>query len=359
MGKDNAQAALDNAAAEFRDAIATQARETVVVEAQFDAQQETNKDNHGLAQARIDAAIATSKNNYAEQRDLLDQVEAAVNSGVNQEELLQALTTAMKHVMKSRLYSFETTKSAHFADNASGEYDHNANVSATFDKHTETLRGMVADLIAQNEAQLALVASSAQQDQVDANTTRDDALQAARTKLDNEIARLQLAQDNAQSAMENAQTALDDQTIVLDAAKIDYTNKEATYQSTLETGNNNIATAQQDRIVCVNNTEATRQAEVARYATSLERAQGLLQTETDMVEQIRAAVNGEEFNAAPAMATWNSCAAEKTAANTAASACAEKTEACEVGVSTKAAFDSCNGATLVQTKLLSTKDLEN
>lgn len=382
--KDNAQAALDNAAAEFRDAIATQARETVVVEAQFDAQQETNKDNHGLAQARIDAAIATSKNNYAEQRDLLDQVEAAVNSGVNQEELLQALTTAMKHVMKSRLYSFETTKSAHFADNASGEYDHNANVSATFDKHTETLRGMVADLIAQNEAQLALVASSAQQDQVDANTTRDDALQAARTKLDNEIARLQLAQDNAQSAMENAQTALDDQTIVLDAAKIDYTNKEATYQSTLETGNNNIATAQQDRIVCVNNTEATRQAEVARYATSLERAQGLLQTETDMVEQIRAAVNGEEFNAAPAMATWNSCAAEKTAANTAASACAEKTEACEVsrtqnaynnaalapaceeqtaacelGVSTKAAFDSCNGATLVQTKLLSTKDLEN
>merc|ERR1711865_755853 len=99
------------------------------------------------------------------------------------------------------------------------------------DKHTETLRGMVADLIAQNEAQLALVASSAQQDQVDANTTRDDALQAARTKLDNEIARLQLAQDNAQSAMENAQTALDDQTIVLDAAKIDYTNKEATYQN--------------------------------------------------------------------------------------------------------------------------------
>merc|ERR1712160_98362 len=150
--KDNAQAALDNAAAEFRDAIATQARETVVVEAQFDAQQETNKDNHGLAQARIDAAIATSKNNYAEQRDLLDQVEAAVNSGVNQEELLQALTTAMKHVMKSRLYLFETTKSAHFADNASGEYDHNANVSATFDKHTETLRGMVADLIAQNQA---------------------------------------------------------------------------------------------------------------------------------------------------------------------------------------------------------------
>merc|ERR1712195_108745 len=136
--------------------------------------------------------------------------------------------------------------------------------------------------------------------------------------------------DNAQSAMENAQTALDDQTIVLDAAKIDYTSKEETYQSTLETGNNNIAIAQQDRIVCVNNTEATRQAEVARYATSLERAQGLLQTETDMVEQIRAAVNGEEFNAAPAMATWNSCAAEKTAANTAASACAEKTEACEV-----------------------------
>lgn len=383
--KNNAQAALDNAAAALRDAIKTQTREIVVVVAQFDAQTASNEAAHGLAQSRIDTSIAGSKKNYNDQMALLDQVEAAVNSGVNQEELLQALTTAMKHVMKSRLYSFQTTKTANFTDTASGEYDSHANVSATFDAHTETLKGQLAALIAQNEAQLTLVAQSAQEDQVDANTTRDDALQAARTKLDNEINRLQDAQDAAQSAMETAQSDLDAQTTVLDAAKLEFTDKESTYQSTLEEGNNLIALAQQDRIVCVNNTEATRQAEVARYADSLQRALGLLQSEANMVAQIRAAMNGEEFNAAPAMATWNSCADEKAASNAKASTCAETDEACELSKTQnaangaalanactekatvcaeadalKTAFDTCNVVSQPDTtQLLSTEDLEN
>jgi len=384
--KDNAQAALDNAAAALRDAIETQAREIVVVEAQFDAQTASNEEAHGLAQSRIDTSIAGSKKNYNDQMALLDQVEAAVNSGVNQEELLQALTTAMKHVMKSRLYSFQTTKTANFTDTASGEYDSHANVSATFDAHTETLKGQLEKLIAQNEAQLALVAQSAQEDQVDANTTREDALQAATTKLENEIKRLQDAQDAAQSAMETAQSNLDAQTTVLEAAKVEFTVKESTYQSTLEEGNNLIAVAQQDRIVCVNNTEATRQTEVARYADSLQRALGLLESEANMVARIRAAMNGEEFNAAPAMATWNSCADEKAASNAKASTCAETDEACELSKTqnaangaaladacsekatvcaeadaSKTAFDTCNGVSLKQdnTDLLSTEDLEN
>jgi len=79
----------------------------------------------------------------------------------------------------------------------------------------------------------------------------------------------------------------------------------------------------------VANAESAYDSELVAYASTLTTAQGVLAYEQNVVDQMRAAMNGEEFSASPEMQAFNHCTAEKTAANAAATECTDNKNACE------------------------------
>merc|ERR1712086_1018502 len=94
-------------------------------------------------------------------------------------------------------------------------------------------------------------------------------------------------------------------------------------------GNNRKTAALEKRTTCVANAESAYASELVAYASTLTTAQGVLAYEQNVVDQMRAAMNGEEFSASPEMQSFNHCTAEKTAADAAATECTDDKNACE------------------------------
>merc|ERR1712166_1376310 len=82
------------------------------------------------------------------------------------------------------------------------------------------------------------------------------------------------------------------------------------------------------RITCVSNANAAYASETAAYAKSLKSQGELLDYELQVVDQMRKAMNGEEFGAAPEMKSFDHCTNEKTAADDAATECNAVKNAC-------------------------------
>merc|ERR1712086_394038 len=199
-----------------------------------------------------------------------------------------------------------------------------------------------------------------------------------------ELDRLQTDVNFAHGELVAAQAAEDAQEIVKDAAIADRVLKEDIYYQTLEEGNNRKSAALEKRIACVSNANAAYTSETAAYAQSLKSQGELLDYELQVVAQMRKAMNGEEFGAAPEMKTFDHCTNEKTAAAAAtecnaaksacehskidtlndgstqagrrllASPCDQETTSCDAKDSARATYESCLG----QAQLLSTEELK-
>merc|ERR1712086_685432 len=200
-----------------------------------------------------------------------------------------------------------------------------------------------------------------------------------------ELDRLQTDVNFAHGELVAAQAAEDAQEIVKDAAIADRVLKEDIYYQTLEEGNNRKSAALEKRIACVSNANAAYTSETAAYAQSLKSQGELLDYELQVVAQMRKAMNGEEFGAAPEMKSFDHCTNEKTAADAAAtecnaaksacehskidtlndgstqtgrrllaSPCDQETTSCDAKDSARATYESCLG----QAQLLSTEELK-
>merc|ERR1712086_582678 len=150
-------------------------------------------------------------------------------------------------------------------------------------------------------------------------------------------------------------------------------------------GNIRKSAALEKRNTCVSNANAAYASETAAYAKSLKSQGELLDYELQVVDQMRKAMNGEEFGAAPEMKSFDHCTNEKTAADDAAtecnavknacanskidalddrstetgrrllaSPCDQETASCDAKDSARATYESCLG----QAQLLSTEELK-
>merc|ERR1712086_1058723 len=345
----------------------------------------TNIDRYNAASAAIEASKTAADSKYDEQETLLADVKTQVEAGLNKAELLQSLTTAVKKIVKTRLYDFTAGSADDFEDKAAGDY-HNDFDATTYNGDTDTLTGMINSLIAQNNNQLAVVETTSDADLATEVSRRDTRISAA-------DARLQADVNFANGELVAAQAAQDAQEIIKDAAIADRVLKESIFYQTLEEGNNRKAAALAKRVTCVTNAEAAYTAETASYAASLSSQNELLDYELSVVGQMRAAMNGEEFGASPEMKTFDHCTDEKATADAAAaecnndkndcehskitalndgstktarrllgdghqhdqsSPCDEEAAACAAKASTRAAYESCLGPA----SLLSTEELK-
>merc|ERR1712166_1300191 len=118
------------------------------------------------------------------------------------------------------------------------------------------------------------------------------------------------------------------QELIKDAAIVDRKLKEDISHQTLEEGNIRKSAALGKRIASVSNANAAYASETAAYAKSLKSQGELLDYELQVVAQMRKAMNGEEFGAAPEMKTFDHCTNEKTAADDAATECNAAKNAC-------------------------------
>merc|ERR1712086_590078 len=292
----------------------------------------TNIDRYNAASAAIEASKTAADAKYDEQETLLAEVKAQVEAGLNKAELLQSLTTAVKKIVKTRLYDFTAGSADDFEDKAAGDYHDNGQEGADtqeFNVDTDTLTGMIKSLIAQNNNQLAVVETTSDADLATEVSRRDTRISAADATLQAELDRLQADVNFANGELVAAQAAQDAQEIIKDAAIADRVLKESRYYQTLEEGNNRKAAALAKRVTCVTNAEAAYTAETASYAASLSSQNDLLDYELSVVAQMRAAMNGEEFGASPEMKTFNHCTDEKAAATAAAAECNNDKNACE------------------------------
>merc|ERR1711865_1182414 len=319
---------------------------------------------------------------------LLSEGKTQVEAGLNKAELLQSLTTAVKKIVKTRLYDFTAGSADDFEDKAAGDYHDNGQEGTDTQEYngdTDTLTGMINSLIAQNNNQLEVVKTTSDADIATEVSRRDARISAADATLQAELDRLQGDVNFANGELVAAQAAQDAQEIIKDAAIADRVLKESIFYQTLEEGNNRKAAALAKRVTCVANANAAYAAETASYAASLSSQNELLDYELSVVGQMRAAMNGEEFGASPEMKTFDHCTDEKATADAAAaecnndknacehskvnalndgstqtarrllsSPCAEEVTSCAAKDSTRAAYESCLGPA----SLLSTDELK-
>merc|ERR1711865_1194139 len=283
--KNTAQRDYDEKAATLRDALATQEKYVPIVNQKKADSLATNIDRFNAASAAIEASKTSADAKYDEQDTLLAEVKTQVEAGLNKAELLQSLTTAVKKIVKTRLYDFTAGSADDFEDKAA-------------DIATEVSR-------------------------------RDTRISAADATLQAELDRLQADVNFAHGELVAAQAAEDAQEIIKDAAIADRVLKESIFYQTEEEGNDRKAAALAKRVTCVANAEAAYAAETAAYAASLSSQNDLLDYELSVVSQMRAAMNGEEFGASPEMKTFNHCTEEKAAATAAAAECNTDKAACE------------------------------
>merc|ERR1712086_1112786 len=281
----------------------------------------TNIDRYNAASAAIEASKTAADSKYDEQETLLADVKTQVEAGLNKAELLQSLTTAVKKIVKTRLYDFTAGSADDFEDKAAGDY-HNDFDATTYNGDTDTLTGMINSLIAQNNNQLAVVETTSDADLATEVSRRDTRISAA-------DARLQADVNFAHGELVAAQAAQDAQEIIKDAAIADRVLKESIFYQTEEEGNTRKAAALAKRVTCVANANAAYTAETASYAASLSSQNELLDYELSVVGQMRAAMNGEEFGASPEMKTFDHCTDEKATADAAAAECNNDKNACE------------------------------
>merc|ERR1740130_1222765 len=386
--KQIAQSDYDEKAATLRDALATQEKYVPIVNKQKADSLATNIDRFNAASTAIDDSKKSGDAKYDEQDALLAEVKTKVEAGLNKVELLQSLTTVVKKIVKTRLYDFNAGKSTHFADQAAGNYHDNGQGgvnSAEYSGDTDTLTGMINNLIFQNNQQLDVVKTTSGTHIAAEEEGRDARINAADATLQTELDRLQTDVNYAHDQLVAAQAAEDAQEIVKDAAIADRVLKEDIYYQTLEEGNNRKSAALEKRIACVSNANAAYTSETAAYAQSLKSQGELLDYELQVVAQMRKAMNGEEFGAAPEMKTFDHCTNEKTAADAAAaecnaaknacehskidtlndgstqtgrrllaSPCDQETTSCDAKDSARATYESCLG----QAQLLSTEELK-
>merc|ERR1711865_230370 len=326
--KNTAQRDYDEKAATLRDALATQEKYVPIVNQKKADSLATNLDRFNAASASIEASKTAADAKYDEQDTLLAEVKTQVEAGLNKAELLQSLTTAVKKIVKTRLYDFTAGSADDFEDKAAGDY-HNDFDATAYNGDTDTLTGMINSLIAQNNNQLEVVKTTSDADLATEVSRRDTRISAADATLQAELDRLQADVNFANGELVAAQAAQDAQEIIMDAAIADRVLKESRYYQTLEEGNNRKAAALAKRVTCVQNAEAAYTAETASYAASLSGQNELLDYELSVVSQMRAAMNGEEFGASPEMKTFNHCTDEKAAATAAAAECNNDKNACE------------------------------
>merc|ERR1740115_230082 len=330
--KNTAQRDYDEKAATLRDALATQEKYVPIVNQKKADSLATNIDRYNAASAAIEASKTAADSKYDEQETLLADVKTQVEAGLNKAELLQSLTTAVKKIVKTRLYDFTAGSADDFEDKAAGDYHDNGQEGADtqeFNVDTDTLTGMINSLIAQNNAQLAVVKTTSEADIATEVSRRDTRISAADATLQAELDRLQADVNFANGELVAAQAAQDAQEIIKDAAIADRVLKESIFYQTLEEGNNRKAAALAKRVTCVTNAEAAYTAETAAYAASLSSQNELLDYELSVVGQMRAAMNGEEFGASPEMKTFDHCTDEKATADAAAAECNNDKNACE------------------------------
>merc|ERR1711957_1050365 len=361
---------------------ATQEKYVPIVNKQKADSLATNIDRFNAASTAINDSKKSGDAKYDEQDALLAEVKTQVDAGLNKVELLQSLTTVVKKIVKTRLYDFTAGKSKHFDDKAAGNYNNNGQGgtdSTEFSGDTDTLTGMINSLIAQNNQQLKVVKTTSDAHIATEVKRRDARINAADATLQAELDRLQTDVNFAHGELVDAQE------IVKDAAIADRVLKEDIYYQTLEEGNNRKSAALEKRIACVSNANAAYTSETAAYAQSLKSQGELLDYELQVVAQMRKAMNGEEFGAAPEMKTFDHCTNEKTAADAAAtecnaaksacehskidtlndgstqtgrrllaSPCDQETTSCDAKDSARATYESCLG----QAQLLSTEELK-
>merc|ERR1712166_180910 len=321
--KNTAQRDYDEKAATLRDALATQEKADSLA---------TNTDRFNAASAAIEASKTAADAKYDEQDTLLADVKSQVEAGLNKAELLQSLTTAVKKIVKTRLYDFTAGAANDFEDKAAGDYHNNGQEGADTQEYnggTETLTGMINSLIAANNDQLEVVKTTSDSDIATEVSRREDRISAADATLQAELDRLQADVNFAHGELVAAQAAEDAQEIIKDAAIADRVLKESIFYQTEEEGNTRKAAALAKRVTCVANAEAAYAAETASYATSLSSQNDLLDYELSVVGQMRAAMNGEEFGASPEMKTFDHCTDEKADADAAANKCNSDKDACE------------------------------
>merc|ERR1712086_1010634 len=386
--KNTAQRDYDEKAATLRDALATQAKYVPIVNKKKADSLAFNTDRFNEADKRIGDSKTAADAKYDEQDALLAEVKSQVEAGLNKAELLQSLTTAVKKIVKTRLYDFTAGAANDFEDKAAGDYHNNGQEGADtqeYNGETETLTGMINSLIAANNNQLEVVKTSSDSDIATEVSRREDRISAADAPLAAELDRLQADVNFAHGELVAAQAAEDAQEIIKDAAIADRVLKESIFYQTEEEGNTRKAAALAKRVTCVANAEAAYAAETASYAASLSSQNDLLDYELSVVGQMRAATNGEEFGASPEMKTFDHCTDEKADADAAAnkcnsdkdacehskvnalndgstqtarrllsSPCAEEVTSCAAKDSTRAAYESCLGPA----SLLSTEELK-
>merc|ERR1712086_471882 len=330
--KNTAQRDYDEKAATLRDALATQEKYVPIVNQKKADSLATNLDRFNAADKRIGDSKTAADSKYDEQDTLLAEVKAQVEAGLNKAELLQSLTTAVKKIVKTRLYDFTAGSADDFEDKAAGDYHDNGQEGADtqeFNVDTDTLTGMINSLIAQNNNQLAVVKTTSDADIATEVSRRDARISAADATLQAELDRLQGDVNFANGELVAAQAAQDAQEIIKDAAIADRVLKESRFYQTLEEGNNMKAAALANRVTCVANANAAYAAETASYAASLSSQNELLDYELSVVGQMRAAMNGEEFGASPEMKTFDHCTDEKATADAAAAECNNDKNDCE------------------------------
>jgi hypothetical protein len=326
--KNTAQRDYDGKAATLRDALATQEKYVPIVNQKKADSLATNTDRFNAASAAIEASKTAADAKYDEQDTLLAEVKTQVEAGLNKAELLQSLTTAVKKIVKTRLYDFTAGSADDFEDKAAGDY-HNDFNATTYNGDTNTLTGMINSLIAQNNHQLEVVKTTSDADIVTEVSRRDTRISAADATLQAELDRLQADVNFANGELVAAQSAQDAQEIIKDTAIADRQLKESIFYQTQEEGTNRKSAALAKRVTCVANAEAAYTSETASYATSLSSQNGLLDYELSVVGQMRAAMNGEEFGASPEMKTFDHCTDEKATADAAAAECNNDKNACE------------------------------
>merc|ERR1712195_229138 len=330
--KNTAQRDYDEKAATLRDALATQEKYVPIVNQKKADSLATNIDRYNAASAAIEASKTAADSKYDEQDALLAEVKSQVEAGLNKAELLQSLTTAVKKIVKTRLYDFTAGAANDFEDKAAGDYHNNGQEGADtqeYNGETETLTGMINSLIAANNNQLEVVKTTSDADIATEVSRRDARITAADATLQAELDRLQADVNFAHGELVAAQAAEDAQEIIKDAAIADRVLKESIFYQTEEEGNTRKAAALAKRVTCVANAEAAYAAETASYAASLSSQNDLLDYEFSVVGQMRAAMNGEEFGASPEMKTFDHCTDEKADADAAADKCNKDKDACE------------------------------
>merc|ERR1712166_1166050 len=287
--KNTAQRDYDEKAATLRDALATQEKYVPIVNQKKADSLATNIDRYNAASAAIEASKTSADAKYDEQDTLLAEVKTQVEAGLNKAELLQSLTTAVKKIVKTRLYDFTAGSADDFEDKAAGDY-HNDFDATAYNGDTDTLTGMINSLIAQNNNQLEVVKTTSDADLATEVSRRDTRISAADATLQAELDRLQADVNFANGELVAAQAAQDAQEIIKDAAIADRVLKESRFYQTLEEGNNRKAAALAKRVTCVTNAEAAYTAETASYAASLSSQNELLDYELSVVGQMRAAM---------------------------------------------------------------------